>query len=154
HSPVLSDPKWFAGATLAVELSLLAVVGAWIWVLKPNLAQVLPIRMPTVRHVLGALLLVFGAAPLASVAAEVVFRLVGDNPAAADLVGMTAPRASPAELALLIQALAFMPALAEEAMFRGLITAAFTRSRAMAVILPSVMFGAFHLEPTQAAGTT
>ncbi|HEY3237494.1 MAG TPA: type II CAAX endopeptidase family protein [Polyangiaceae bacterium] len=153
-SPVLTHPLWVAGGTLAVELSLLGVVGAWIWVLKPSLAQVLPIRAPAARELLGALLLVFGVMPLASASAEVVYRLVGDELTASDLVGITAPRASLGELAALIHALAFAPALAEEAMFRGLITGAFvSRSRALAVLLPSAMFGLFHLEPTQAAGT-
>ena len=38
-------------------------------------------------------------------------------------------------------------------MFRGFITAAFPRSKVAAFVWPTLLFGAFHLEPTQAAGT-
>ena len=55
---------------------------------------------------------------------------------------------------MLLAALAVLPALAEEALFRGFITAGFSRfPRWVALLAPSLMFGIFHLEVTQAAGT-
>ncbi|HEY8946349.1 MAG TPA: CPBP family intramembrane glutamic endopeptidase, partial [Polyangiaceae bacterium] len=49
---------------------------------------------------------------------------------------------------------AVLPAFAEEAMFRGFITTALLRySPIVAISVSSLMFGLFHLEPTQAAGT-
>jgi membrane protease YdiL (CAAX protease family) len=53
----------------------------------------------------------------------------------------------------LILALALVPAVVEETLFRGAITACFARSRLEAILVPSLLFGAFHLEPQQAAAT-
>jgi membrane protease YdiL (CAAX protease family) len=155
QSPILANPRWVAIGTMAVEFSLLCTTGAWVWMLKPSIAHSFPIRFPELKTLAGALLLVFGLMPVAGTAAELTYRLVGEDLTASEVVARTAQRASLGELVLLIHALAFAPALAEEVMFRGIITAPFAaRSALAAVVLPSLMFGIFHLEPTQVAGTT
>jgi membrane protease YdiL (CAAX protease family) len=72
---------------------------------------------------------------------------------ASRLVINAAKNASTGGLVFLLFGLAVMPALAEEALFRGLLTAPFERRFWLGMLVPSVLFGLFHLEPTQAAGT-
>jgi len=97
--------------------------------------------------------LVFGLAPLADVVAELCRRLTGSELTAAKIVATAAKGADPLGLLLLLISLAVLPALVEEALFRGFVTAAFAKSWPLALIAPSILFGVFHLEPTQAAGT-
>ena len=54
---------------------------------------------------------------------------------------------------MILVCLALLPAIAEEILFRGFLTSAFEKRFWVAVLVPSVLFGIFHLEPTQAAGT-
>jgi len=153
-SPVFWSPTWISLGTLANELTLAAVLLVAIWILKPSLAAVAPLGPATFFGLSGAVLTVFGLAPAAGAAAELCHRLVGNEFTAARIVTSAARAAGPAELVLLIVCLALAPALVEEAMFRGFVTAAFARrSMAAALVVPSLMFGLFHLEPTQVAGT-
>jgi membrane protease YdiL (CAAX protease family) len=58
------------------------------------------------------------------------------------------------ELVGVVLAAALVPAIVEELLFRGVLTRAWVgRSNLLALMLPSAMFGIFHVEPTQAAGT-
>lgn len=153
RSPLLSQPRWIAIGTFANEVAVLAVVGLWWWLLRPNRRVVLPLRRPTLAGLAGALLAVFGFAPFAEVAGELVHRVLQHEITATRVVIAAARGSSTGEFAALLVCLAIMPAIAEEALFRGFITAAFEKRFATAVVVPSVMFGLFHLEPTQAAGT-
>jgi membrane protease YdiL (CAAX protease family) len=103
--------------------------------------------------VIGAVVLVFGLTPLADVAAELCRRILHVDLTASKLVAGAAKAASPSELVLMLVSLAVLPALVEEMMFRGFVTLAFLRSPVSALVVPSVLFGLFHLEPTQVAGT-
>ena len=65
-----------------------------------------------------------------------------------------AQSASSAEFGVLLASLSLLPALVEESMFRGYMTAAFLRlSFWTRAVLPSLFFGVFHLEPAQGAAT-
>ena len=152
-SPLTNSTGWIAGGTFANELAVLIVLGAWLWILKPPLRLALPLGRPTVLGVVGALLLVFGVAPVAEVMGELVHRLTRNETTASWIVVNAARNASGVGIVALVIALGVMPAIAEEALFRGLIPLPFARSFAWAVIAPSVLFGLFHLEPTQMAGT-
>lgn len=153
-SPLVKDAGWVALGTLANELSIVLVLGACLVLFKFSRRAVLPLDRPTPTALGGALLLVFGLAPLADLAGELVHRLVGNEVTAAKVVGAAARNATPLTLTLMLLCVAVVPGLVEEAMFRGLLTSAFLRrSTVAAVVVPSIMFGIFHLEPTQVAGT-
>ncbi len=153
RSPLLTEPTWIALGTLANELATLTAVGIWWLWLKPPRRVVLPFLRPRGTGLAGALLVVFGLAPLAEVAGELVHRVVQNDITASKVVVAAARSSSPAQFALILACLAVLPALAEEILFRGFITSAFERSFVAALIVPSLLFGIFHLEPTQAAGT-
>lgn len=153
RSPLLNSPFWIAAGTLGNELAVgLALVGWW-FLLRPERRLALPLARPTARGVSGALLVTFGIAPWAQAAGELVHRLVQNDITASKIVIAAARGATSVELVFLLFCIAVMPALIEEALFRGLITAAFRPSFWLSLLVPSVMFGLFHLEPTQAAGT-
>lgn len=153
-SPLVKDAGWVAAGTLANELSIVAVLVACVVLFKFSKRVVLPMSRPRPAMLGGALLLIFGLAPLADLAGEAVHRLVGNQVTAAKVVSEAAKNATPLTLTLLIVCVAVVPGIVEESMFRGLLTSAFLRrSFAAAVFVPSIMFGIFHLEPTQVAGT-
>jgi membrane protease YdiL (CAAX protease family) len=153
HSPLINDPTWIAAGTLANELAVVGAVILWMKLLKTPRPLLLPMARPSVLGVLAALLVVFGLAPLAEVAGELMRRLLNPDVTASRLVINAAKNASTGGLVFLLFGLAVMPALAEEALFRGLLTAPFERRFLLGLTIPSVLFGLFHLEPTQVAGT-
>lgn len=152
-SPLINDPYWIAGGTIANEVAVLLTLGFWLWVLKTPLRIALPLGRPSLLGVLGAVLVVFGLAPLAEVMGELMHRLTAQDVTASRIVVNAARGASGSGVVLLVFALGVMPALAEEALFRGLITLPFERRFALGLVVPSFLFGLFHLEPTQIAGT-
>lgn len=153
-SPLVKDAGWVAVGTLANELSIVAVLVTCLVLFKYSKRGVLPIARPRPVALGGALLLVFGLAPLADLAAAMAQRVVGNEVTATKVVSEAARNATPLTLAFMVLCVAVVPGVVEEAMFRGLLTSAFLRrSAALAVVVPSVMFGIFHIEPTQVAGT-
>jgi membrane protease YdiL (CAAX protease family) len=153
RSPLTTSTGWIALGTLANELAVVATLGVWWFILRPERRVVLPLGRPAVLGVIGALLVVFGLAPLAEAAGELTHRLIGNEVTSSLIVVNAARNATPGGLVLLLFALAVMPAIAEEALFRGLLTAPFEQRFALGLFVPSVLFGIFHLEPTQVAGT-
>jgi membrane protease YdiL (CAAX protease family) len=98
-------------------------------------------------------LLPFGLAPLAELVGEVVRRALPHGVSSDHIVTAIARGTSPALLVLVLGAAAVLPAVVEELMFRGFVTTAFLRySPFVKLVLPSLMFGILHLEPSQAAG--
>jgi membrane protease YdiL (CAAX protease family) len=152
-SPLTTSSTWIAVGTLANELAVVATLAVWWLILKPEAKSVFPLGRPAVLGVMGALFVVFGLAPLAEAAGELTHHLIGNEVTASLIVVNAARNATPWGMVLLLFALAVMPALAEEALFRGLLTAPFEHRFVLGVIVPSVLFGIFHLEPTQIAGT-
>jgi membrane protease YdiL (CAAX protease family) len=153
-SPLMSSPLWIALGTAANELGVAVVLIAWLFALKPTTARVLPLVRPTPLAVFASLLIVFGLAPLAELAGRGVELVVRSDITATRIISEAAQRASFAELMLLMFSVAVLPGIVEEAMFRGVLTAPFAeRSKLFAVIVPSILFGLFHIEPTQVAGT-
>ena len=153
RSPLVAEPLWIALGTLANELATLTAVGIWWLWLRPPRRAVLPLSTPSAGGLLGALLVVFGLAPLAEVAGELVHRVVQNDITASKVVIAAARGSTPGQFALILVCLALLPAIAEEILFRGFLTSAFEKRFWVAVLVPSVLFGIFHLEPTQAAGT-
>ena len=153
-SPLVTSSTWIAISILVNELAVAVTLGIWLLRKRPLWGHVFPLGHVTLRTVSGALLIVFGLGPLAEFCGEVVLRFLPRDANAERLVVTIARDASTEGLILVLFAAAVLPALVEEAMFRGLITRAFEkRSHAAMVLIPSLMFGLFHLEPTQIAGT-
>ncbi|MBK7579973.1 MAG: CPBP family intramembrane metalloprotease [Myxococcales bacterium] len=152
-SPLVSSPGWIAWGTIANEVAVFGSLLFWLWVLKTPRRIALPLGRPSVLGVLGALLLVFGLAPVAEIMGELMHRLTSNEITASKVVVNAARSASGSGVVLLVFALGVMPAVVEEALFRGLLTAPFERRFALGLIVPSILFGLFHLEPTQIAGT-
>jgi membrane protease YdiL (CAAX protease family) len=151
--PSFSSPVWIAAGTLLNESVVLLALFIGMKRTNAARARVLPLGRPRPSSLVAAVLVVFGVAPLADAAAELCRRWVGSDVTATELVANAARGAGPGALVLLIFSLAIVPAVVEEAMFRGFVTAAFPRSQTAALLIPSLLFAGFHLEPTQAAGT-
>jgi len=153
-SPLMTSPTWIALGIAVNELLVALMLFLWLRRYRPPRRDVLPLRVPALRALGGALLVVAGLTPAAELTSEVVYRLAPSELSAEGMVIAIARDVSVPGLVGVLLVAALLPALVEEALFRGIITRAFMkRSQAVAVVVPSLMFGAFHLEPTQAAGT-
>jgi membrane protease YdiL (CAAX protease family) len=153
-SPLVSSSTWIAVSIAVNELAVAITLSLWVIRHRPHIGHVFPIGHPTLRTICAGLLIVFGFGPLAELAGELAFRFLGRDVNAERLVVAVARNATSGGLPLVLCAAALLPALVEELMFRGLVTRAFeNRSHAEMVLIPSLLFGIFHLEPTQVAGT-
>jgi membrane protease YdiL (CAAX protease family) len=153
-SPLATSPTWIAASIAVNELAVAVTLALWMARHRPHIGHVFPFGHPTPRTILAGLLIVFGFAPLSELAGELAYRFLGREGDAEQLVVVLSRDASDGGLLLVLFAAALLPALVEELMFRGLITRAFEkRSHAEMVLVPSLLFGIFHLEPTQVAGT-
>jgi membrane protease YdiL (CAAX protease family) len=153
-SPLVTSPTWIAISVLASELVLATLVWRFLRRHRVFLHEVAPLGVPSLRDLVGALLCVFGLAPLSGLVAELARRaLPRELNAETMVVGLTKGVTAP-ELVGVVLAAALVPAIVEELLFRGVLTRAWVgRSNLLALMLPSAMFGIFHVEPTQAAGT-
>ena len=141
-SPLVTSSTWIAVSIAVNELAVAITLTLWIIRHRPHIGHVFPIGHPTLRG------------PLAEFAGELAFRFLGREINAERLVVAVSQNASSGGLVGVLFAAAVLPALVEELMFRGLVTRAFEkRSHAEMVLVPSLLFGLFHLEPTQIAGT-
>lgn len=153
-SPLVTSPTWISISVLVSEALLALVVWRFLRRHRLFLREVCPLRVPSLRDAAGALLCVFGLAPLSSLLAELTRRNWPREVNAETMVVALVKGLSPLELAGVVLATALVPAVVEELLFRGVLTRAFLgRSNLLALAVPSAMFGLFHLEPTQAAGT-
>jgi membrane protease YdiL (CAAX protease family) len=141
------------GGTLANELAVAAVLGGYLWLRRQHRGVLVPLGAPSARGLAGTMLVVLGAVPWADLAGVLMQRWMGRRSDAVEIVISSVRGAGVAGMLGLVVALAVVPAVVEEALFRGVITAGFLRSRTEAVLVPSLLFGAFHFEPQQAAAT-
>ncbi|MEO6602254.1 MAG: CPBP family intramembrane glutamic endopeptidase [Polyangiaceae bacterium] len=153
-SPLVTSSTWIAVSIAVNELAVAVTLTIWVVRHRPHIGHVFPLGHPTLRTICAGLLIVFGFGPLAEFAGEVAFRFLDRDVNAERLVVAVSRNATSGGLLLVLCAAALLPALVEELMFRGLVTRAFEkRSHAEMVLVPSLLFGLFHLEPTQIAGT-
>jgi len=153
-SPLVTSSAWIAASIAVNELAVAITLSLWVVRYRPHIGHVFPIGHPTLRTICAGLLIVFGFGPLAELAGELAFRFLGRDINAERLVVAVSQNGTNAGLVGVLFAAAVLPAVVEELMFRGLITRAFEkRSHAEMVLVPSLLFGLFHLEPTQIAGT-
>ncbi len=153
-SPLVASPSWIALNIALNECTLLALLLLWRQRLRIRFRDVMPLSGPSPRALLGAMLLPFGLAPIAEVVGELTRRALPYGLGPEHLVSVVARGTSPLLFGLVLCTTALLPAVVEEAMFRGFVTSAFQRfSPFVKLLVPSVLFGLFHLEPSQAAGT-
>jgi membrane protease YdiL (CAAX protease family) len=153
-SPLVTSPTWIALTILVNELGVAGALYIGLRRLRLRLADVAPLRRPERTELFGTLLLVFGLAPLAELAAELVYRYVSRDMTSEHMVQLLARGSSGLGLVVVLLVAAAVPALVEESLFRGLVFRAFERYGAVvAVTVTSLLFGALHLNPSQAAGT-
>jgi membrane protease YdiL (CAAX protease family) len=153
-SPIASSPGWFIAGAVVTQATVGAVLGLVLRVGKFDGRAILPLRRAPVSAFAGALLVTFGMAPLAQVVGELMSRFLRSPSQSSLIVSRMAQTASSVEFGVLLACLSLLPALVEESMFRGYMTAAFSKyafwTRAL---VPSLFFGVFHLEPIQGAAT-
>jgi membrane protease YdiL (CAAX protease family) len=153
-SPLVTSPTWIAISVLASEAVLATLIWRFLRRHRVFLHEVCPLGVPSLRDLTGALLCVFGLAPLSGLVAELVRRAIPRELNAETMVLGLTRGVTATELVGVVVATAVVPAIVEELLFRGVLTRAFLgRSNLLALSVPSAMFGIFHLEPTQAAGT-
>jgi membrane protease YdiL (CAAX protease family) len=166
-APELPAPSLFIWVTAASELSVGLVVlvawGAWrrrhLLGLGPAAARaflsaLIPAGRPSARMTLGTLLLGISLAPFAELAARWVQALLQMSVSSGDVVARIVQTVGRAEFGWMLVSLAVLPAVVEEVLFRGVVFAAFARnSLKEALGVSSLLFAAFHLDPTQMAGT-
>ncbi len=136
------------------ELAVALTLGLWIVRYRPHIGHVFPLGHPTLRTICAGLLIVFGFGPLAEFAGEVAFRFLDRDVNAERLVVAVARNASSGGLFLVLFAAALLPALVRGADVPWLrhprLREALARGDGRRTKL---LFGLFHLEPTQIAGT-
>jgi membrane protease YdiL (CAAX protease family) len=153
-SPLVNSPTWLSIQVLSSEAVLAILVWRFLRRHRVFLHEVAPLGVPSLRDLAGALLCVFGLAPLSGLVAELVRRNLPREVNAETMVVALTKDVSPGELVAVVLATALVPAVVEELLFRGVLTRAFLgRSTLLTLLVPSAMFGIFHVEPTQAAGT-
>lgn len=153
-SPLVTTPTWISISILASDLVLALMIWRFLRRHRLFLHEVCPLGVPSLRDLTGALMCVFGLAPLSGLAAELTRRnLPRDINNAETMVIALTKGVSVPELLAVVVATALVPAVVEELLFRGVLTRGFLgRGNLLALAVPSAMFGLFHLEPTQAAG--
>jgi membrane protease YdiL (CAAX protease family) len=155
-SPLVTSPLWIC-ATIAVnELLVAATLVVWLRRNRANSTVVIPFGKPPPKAYVGALLVIMGFVPMVEIAGELTHRLVPREVTAETIVIALARGSTNEELAIVLACAALLPAIVEELMFRGLVMRAFlTRSHyvLVALFVPSLMFGLFHLDPSQVGGT-
>lgn len=151
-SPLFTSPSWIAAGIAINELTLLGVVLLWRRRLQLGFSALVPTARPTFRAVLGSVLLPFGLAPLAEVLSELARRGLPEGASPDGMVTAMARGTTTTLLLLVLVGAALLPAVVEELMFRGLITTAFQRySPLIKLLVPSLMFGLFHVDAGTAA---
>jgi membrane protease YdiL (CAAX protease family) len=153
-SPLVTSATWISISSLTTEAVLALLIWRFLRRHRIFLHEVCPLGVPSLRDAVGSLLCVFGLSPLSELLAELTRRqLPRDANNAETLIIALTRGVTPLELVFVVAAAALVPAFVEELFFRGLLTRGFLgRSNLLALCVPSLMFGLFHLEPTQAAG--
>ncbi len=141
------------GLGLSQLFIALGLALAWGWYGAPGIAVFNGGRRDP-RTLLGGTLLCLGLGPAARALADAIARALHQQVTTSDLVVGAIGQATVSQLLLLTLALSVLPAFIEETLFRGAIQLGFERSPLWhKVVIPAVLFGVFHLDPSQGAGT-
>ena len=147
--------QYFLGmwGVVITELMFLAVAIICVLVKKTPLKEVFPIKKPTVRDIIGTILLWLGTFPLGLITVGIMLIIMPQ--AASDTATEMNEFLSGETMVLTFITVALLPPICEEAVVRGA-TLSFFRSLKhdwVIVLIIGVYFGILHLEPVR-FGTT
>lgn len=135
------------------ELMFLALAIIWTLAKKTPLKEVFPVKVPTVRDVIGTVMLWFGVMPLSILSVLIMMMLIPDgfvNTAS----GLNEVLSSESAVLTFIAA-AVLPPVCEEALQRGVALSYFRSLKHdwVIVLIIGIFFGILHLDPVR-FGTT
>lgn len=151
---LLRRPSMLCAAIAATGLGLVLTAVVALKIAKLPIARSVALRAPRALDLPLALLLVTCAGPLADAAIVGITRAFpGATLGVLDTLS-SAARDEPLPALLVGLTVALAPAFTEELFFRGLLQPALTTrlGPAAGIVLASLLFGAFHVDPPQAAG--
>lgn len=143
-SPVMNQYLGIYGTIIAqLFLGGLAVVSAVI--VKADLKQTFPMRLPPVRHFFGAVFLYVGVYMLSLAITFVMIMIFPDMTGTVDgLINFGVSMPNPAVAVIVI---ALLPAVCEELLVRGFILSSFSGMKEIfAVITAGILFGILHFD--------
>lgn len=132
------------GGTAVNQLVILAVPFLVVWYMKSDVKNLFSLKRPTIKSVLGGLLLYVGSYCLMLIVSAVMMVLF---PESAETVSQSFSELFKQPFILCVLVIALMPAIGEEIFFRGFLYGSLRHrySAAWAIVLSSVVFGAFHM---------
>jgi membrane protease YdiL (CAAX protease family) len=147
-------PLGLVTGAVAIQLALLLTAQLRA-VLEPELrAQLVRSFHSHPSRWVTATTLVFGLAPLANQCGLLTARATGADLNAVEFVGELVRKASVPEFLAMALALTLLPALVEEAIFRGLVQKSLEqRAPRLAIAASALAFGVFHLDIAQGVAT-
>lgn len=153
-SPLVTSPIWIVATIVVNELAVASAFSLGASRLKLGLREILPFSTPRRATLAASVLLVFGLAPLAQFLAVLASRFTGRDSVSAELVRTLGQDTNFPGFLLGMLLVGILPALCEEALFRGLLMRCFERlGVALNLLVTSFLFALLHLEPSQVAGT-
>lgn len=135
------------------ELMFLALAVVWTLAKKTPLKEVFPVKVPTVRDVIGTVMLWFGVMPLSILSVLIMMMLLPDNfvNTASGLNEVLSGESA----VLTFVTVAVLPPVCEEALQRGVALSYFRSLKHdwVIVLIIGIFFGILHLDPVR-FGTT
>jgi membrane protease YdiL (CAAX protease family) len=131
---------------LLTELIILALAVIPAILLKADLKEVFPVKVPKLRHILGVIVLWIGGLIIVTLVTMILAYFFPEGLLEVSSSLQTVFTSIPAVISFLI--VAGSPAICEEALMRGFILSSFKslKNRWLIVFLMGVIFGVFHLD--------
>lgn len=147
--------QYFLGmwGIVITELMLLAMAVIIVLVKKTPLKEVFPVKKPTVRDIIGTIILWIGTFPLSLISVGIMTAIMPEQ--ASDTSSSLNELLTGEAMAMTFVTVAVLPPICEEAIVRGT-TLSFFRSLKrdwVVVLIIGVFFGILHLDPVR-FGTT
>ncbi len=135
------------------ELMFLALAVIWTLAKKTPLKEVFPVKVPTVRDVIGTVMLWLGVMPLSMLSVMIMMLLLPDN-FVNTATGLNEVMTSETAILTFIT-VAILPPVCEEALQRGVALSYFRSLKHdwVIVLIIGIFFGILHLDPVR-FGTT
>lgn len=135
------------------ELMFLALAVIWTLAKKTPLKEVFPVRVPTVRDVIGTVMLWLGILPLSMLSVIIMMLILPDN-FVNTATGLNEVMTSETAILTFIT-VAILPPVCEEALQRGVALSYFRSLKHdwVIVLIIGIFFGILHLDPVR-FGTT
>jgi sodium transport system permease protein len=133
----------------------LAPAVLWALFMRAPLRDAFQLRLPKGRGLLGTLLLALGGWAVGLAVASVLIHFQGARDYS-DQLGELLGKHGPLTMAMAILLVGLLPAICEEACFRGVVLVGLSRggSRGLAVVGSALAFGIFHVNPYHVAAAT